>query len=438
MELTAHTLLLPLVLAALLHTTTATVDDATPGLNGGFSLRMVPSPGWNSTIHVDDDGFLHLKEPVGHDTTALRPHVRFLPRKYNVVTTVGTDHGRRTYTLAMEMTSSLTWMQCAPIQHPFQQVPPPFHPRTSPSFRHLAPTNRLCSPPGHNVCRFHVTPIHVGGVHASGVLGDETLSFTGSAPTVFPTVIIGCVHSSTGFISHGVLACVLGLGKTYPSLVPVLLQRHGLHRFSYCLFVPRSANRHGFLRFGNDIPVNTRRMKSTRILYPEDSSYFVNLNGISIAETRLGGNLAEVFRRRQLADGKWHSGTVIDVGTTRSVMIEAAYSVLEQTMAEHGRRLGFPVRRTSSGLCFRVTHSHFSQLPTVTLHFEQDLVLTPNKLFVVRESPSQDICLAVSPSQDITIIGAMQQVGTRFVYDLAASRVYFAPENCNDDTDKHD
>ncbi|XP_037462554.1 aspartyl protease family protein 2-like [Triticum dicoccoides] len=429
MELTAHALLLPLVLAALLHPTTATIDDATPGLSGGFSLRLVPSPSWNNTIHVNDDGFLHLKELVGHDTTALRPHVRFLPGRYNVVTTVGTGHGRRTYTLAMEMTSSLTWMQCVLIQCPFQQDPPPFHPRMSPSFRHLAPTSRLCSPPGPDVCKFHVTPIRPGGAHASGVLGDETLSFTGSAPVVFPTVIIGCAHSSTGFVSHGVLAGVLGLGKTYPSLVPVLLQRHGLHRFSYCLFVPGSANRHGFLRFGNDIPVDTRRMKSTRILYPEHSSYFVSLGGISVAGTQLGGNLAEVFRRRQTADGKWHSGTVIDVGTSRSVIIQAAYNVLEQTLAEHGRRLGLPVHHTSSGLCFRAAHSHFSQLPTVTLHFEQDLVLTPIQLFVVRE---QDICLAVSPSPDITIIGALQQRRTRFVYDLAASRVYFTPENCND------
>uniref|UniRef100_A0A8I6Z0H2 Peptidase A1 domain-containing protein n=1 Tax=Hordeum vulgare subsp. vulgare TaxID=112509 RepID=A0A8I6Z0H2_HORVV len=337
----------------------------------------------------------------------------------------------------MDTTSSLTWMQCAPIQHPFQQVPPPFKPRTSPSFRALAPTNHLCSPPGHDVCRFRVTPIRPGGAQASGVLGDETLSFTGSTPTVFPTVIIECAHSSMGFNSHGVLAGVLGLGKTYPSLIPVLLQRHGLHRFSYRLFVPgSSANQHGFLRFGNDIPVDTRHMKSTRILFPEESSYFVSLNGISVAGTRLGGNLAEVFRRRQLADGKWHSGTVIDAGTPRSVMLQGAYNVLEQALAEHGRRLGVAcVRRTNFGLCFRATRAQLSHLPAVTLHLEQDHVLMPNKLFIVQE---QDICLTASPSTDITVLGAMQQVGTRFVYDLAASTVYFEPENCNDDTGRHD
>ena len=70
--------------------------------------------------------------------------------------------------------------------------------------------------------------------------------------------------------------------------------------------------------------------------------------------------------------------------------------------------------RTNFGLCFRATRAIVSQLPTVTLHFEheQDLVLTPNKLFITQE---QDICLTVSPSTRITTIGAMQQLGTRFI-----------------------
>ncbi|XP_073360657.1 aspartyl protease family protein 2-like [Aegilops tauschii subsp. strangulata] len=337
----------------------------------------------------------------------------------------------------MEMTSSLTWMQCAPIQHLFQQVPPPFNPATSPSFHPLAPTKHICSPPGHNVCRFHATPTRPGGSQASGALGAETLSFAasghGAMLAVIPTVIIGCAHTTASFKSHGVVAGVCGLGKTYPSLI-WFLRRDGLHRFSYCLFVPGSANQHGFVRFGNDIPVDTRHMRSTRMLYPEDSSYFVNLVGISVAGSRLRGNLAEVFRRRQLDDGRWHSGCVIDAGTPWGVMVKAAYDILEHTLAEHGRRIGVTrVPRTNFGLCFRATRAILSQLPMVTLHFEheQDLMLSPNKLFITQE---QDICLTVSPSTHITIIGAIQQLGTRFIYDLVVDRVYFAPENCNADT----
>lgn len=37
------------------------------------------------------------------------------------------------------------------------------------------------------------------------------------------------------------------------------------------------------------------------------------------------------------------------------------------------------------------------------------------------------------PSEHITIIGAMQQVNTRFVYDVAAGRIHFAHEGCHGD-----
>ncbi|XP_045087526.1 aspartyl protease family protein 2-like [Aegilops tauschii subsp. strangulata] len=419
MDLCNHALLLHLVLAALLHpAVVVAVDDATSGRSKGFSLRLVPSPGWNSTIHVDDDGFVHLNEPVEHAPNVLRPHMPHKER-YNIITTVGTGHGRRTYTLAMEMTQSLTWMQCVPIQNPFQQVSPPFNPTASPSFHPLAPTNHLCSPPGGSLCRFRSNPMFLS---------------VASASAVEPAVVIGCAHISKCFRSHGVLAGILALGKTYLSLI-WLLGRGGLHSFSYCLFFPQG-NRHGFLRFGSDIPVDTRHMKSTRLLYPEASAYYVNLAGISFGRTWLGGNLTEVLRRRKLADGSWHSGCVLDTGMFwgGTFMIRHAYDILEHALVEHGRRLGVPrVPRHNFGLCFRVTWAILSHWPTVTLHFEseQDLVLTPKKLFVLQD---QDMCLTVKPNPQITVIGPATQVGTRFVYDLAASRVYFAPENCNADT----
>ncbi|XBH82398.1 hypothetical protein VPH35_071069 [Triticum aestivum] len=413
MELTSHALILPLLLAALLHpvvvavAVAVAVDDGIPGGSGCFSLRLVPSPSWNSTIHVNSDGFLHLNEPVVHVANVLRPHVHPFQGRYTIATNIGMGHDRRTYTLAMEMTSSLTWMQCVTIQHPFQQVPPPFNPATSSSFHPVAPSNHICSSPGHNVCRFHTTPTRPGGSQACGVLGIETLSFTafghGAILAVIPAVIVGCAHTTASFKSHGVVAGIFGLGKTYPTA---------------CIASP----------IASSCPGRQTNTASSG-LATTSSSYFVNLIGISVAETRLGGNLAEAFRRRQLDDGRWHSGCMIDSGTPWGVMVKVAYDILEHALAEHGRRIGVTrVPRTNFGLCFCVTRAILSRLPTVTLH----LVLSPKKLFI---SQGQDICLTVSPNSHITIIGAIQQLDTHFVYDLAASRVYFAPENCNTDTD---
>ncbi|VAH97201.1 unnamed protein product [Triticum turgidum subsp. durum] len=121
------------------------------------------------------------------------------------------------------------------------------------------------------------------------------------------------------------------------------------------------------------------------------------------------------------------------------MLISTAYHKLENAVLEHLKPLGVSrVRHAGYYLCFRATSHLWQHLPTVTLHFAEEnarLVLTPQRLFI---AVGHDICLAVHSSLDITIIGAMQQVDTRFVYDVIAGRIYFAPENaCHADLGGH-
>ncbi|KAM3318231.1 hypothetical protein ACQJBY_035772 [Aegilops geniculata] len=113
-------------------------------------------------------------------------------------------------------------------------------------------------------------------------------------------------------------------------------------------------------------------------------------------------------------------------------MIKPAYDLLVHAVEERVRRLGLPkVERDQCPVCFRgATRAAFEHLPTVTLHLDDDLMLRPQQLFVLIH---QDACLTVMPSEHITIIGAMQQVNTRFVYDVAAGRIHFAHEDCHGD-----
>ncbi|XBI86231.1 hypothetical protein VPH35_094233 [Triticum aestivum] len=99
-------------------------------------------------------------------------------------------------------------------------------------------------------------------------------------------------------------------------------------------------------------------------------------------------------------------------------MIKPAYDLLVHAVEERVRRLGLPkVERDQYPVCFRgATRAAFEHLPT--------------QLFVLVH---QDACLTVMPSEHITIIGAMQQVNTRFVYDVAAGRIHFAHEDCHGD-----
>ncbi|XP_073355613.1 aspartyl protease 25-like [Aegilops tauschii subsp. strangulata] len=270
---------------------------------------------------------------------------------------------------------------------------------------------------------------------------NETVAFADNAEV--HGVVIGCAHTTTGFHNHEVLAGVLGLGKQRPSLIWTRLHQHGHDgRFSYCLFGPRHPNRHGFLRFGADVPA-TGHMRSTKILYmcmtdPEFSPYHVGLTGVSVVSiaglplSMPHGRIKELFQRHKLHDGRWSDGCVIDPGTGMTVMIKPAYDLLVHAVEERVRRLGLPkVERDQYPVCFRgATRAVFEHLPTVTLHLDDDLVLQPQQLFVLVH---QDACLTVMPSEHITIIGAMQQVNTRFVYDIAAGRIHFAHEDCHGD-----
>ncbi|KAF7069249.1 hypothetical protein CFC21_074906 [Triticum aestivum] len=445
MELDTHALaFLPLVLVASLATflQPAAANDGTPRPGGGFSLRLVPYGGWNSTMHVDGGGFLHLNEQAA--TTALRPHVHG-PRglTYSVATTVGTGSGRRTYDLVLDTVSSLTWMQCMPIAHPFPQIPPPFNPEISSSFRRVSRRSDLCHKPYRGTdCEFRVN--RLDGAHASGVLGNETFAFANdggaAAAAEVRGVVFGCAHTTTGFLSHGVLAGVLGLGKQTPSLIWTRLHQHGQDgRFSYCLFGPGRPDRHGFLRFGADVSA-TGHMKSTKILFmrfttdPHFSGYFVSVLGVSVADKALvpppgQRQMSILLRRHRSHDGRWYGGCLIDPGTSTTAITQPVYHVLEHAVVEHVTRLGLPlVKRDGYRLCFSgATQAALEYLPTVTLRFEEgaELVIRPQQLFVFVQ---HDICLTVVPSKDITIIGAMQQVDTRFVYDIAAGKIQFAPE----------
>ncbi|XP_072146421.1 aspartic proteinase nepenthesin-2-like [Setaria viridis] len=247
---------------------------------------------------------------------------------------------------------------------------------------------------------------HEDNSSATGFLVRDTFAIGSGNGAEVPGFLFGCAHRTEEFQSHGVLAGVLSLGRRRRdgSLVTELTKR-GVHRFSYCLLGPRWPGRRGFLRFGDDAPA-TGRMQRTRIercMGEGDDGvhnrvYSVHLAGVSVAGRRLPGR-----RRRENLPGI--SGCP---------------------------RVSFAVY----GFCLRLrgaADNVWEQLPTVTLHFEEpgvELVLRPQQMFM---AVVEHVCLAVAPGTSKwarTIIGAMQQVDTRFTFDLKEGAVYLAPEQC--------
>ncbi|CAO1947632.1 unnamed protein product [Urochloa humidicola] len=257
-------------------------------------------------------------------------------------------------------------------------------------------------------------------------------------------VPFGCAHRAAHFQNDGVFAGVIGAAA---------LDR-GLTTFSYCLFHGggggddgdgETSRRRGFLRFGTDVPRNPL-YKTIKILpaleggHDESSGHYVSLVGVSLGGLRLDGIRPEMFARGKDGGG----GCVVDLGTPVTVMAEEAYGVVEEAVWSELRRHGAAERverpGIGYGLCVRASEAVRGWLRSLSLslHFEEEeavMVVSPEQLFLMMDGEEQQgriACLAVTPGRR-TVIGALQQVDTRFVFDLE-SKLSFAPESCIRDT----
>lgn len=276
---------------------------------------------------------------------------------------------------------------------------------------------------------------HPDGAVAIGYLVHDTFSFPsggGSSSEQVP-MVFGCAHHTTNFHSAGVVAGVLSLGNRESSLVAEA-SRRGAHRFSYCLFNHQqvaAGRRHGFLRFGADVPSTDNMRRTAMILHrsgPDRGLYFVALAGISVAGQRLSSIPRAVFDES--------GGTVIDVGAANMVLAHAAFDAVERAVGEHVRRtMGLGVVSYSGyRVCVQgATRAVWEHLPAVTLHFGEmrvELELRARQMFV---EVGQHVCLAVVPGRR-SVIGGRQQQDVRFTFDSDLLAIYFAPEQCHLDS----
>lgn len=241
-----------------------------------------------------------------------------------------------------------------------------------------------------------------------GFLAQEKLSIVGLVD--YSNFILGCAHSTKNFESENKYAGVISISRAPTSLVA-----HGVTQFSYCLFGSSKRNRQGFLRFGTDIPHNPH-YRTTRILQALDDhefEYYVNLVGVSLGTRKLDKIRPEMFARSK------------DLAMPLSMMVHAAYYIVEEAVwldlqshrAERMKQPGF-------SLCVRATKAIKGHLPSLSLHFPEEkavMVLSPKQLFLImNDNQGQIACLAMAPG-DRTVIGTLQQVDTRFVFDLKNS-----------------
>ncbi|CAL5034647.1 unnamed protein product [Urochloa decumbens] len=429
---------------------------------GGLSLGLIANHDEGSIYSTrrGSDGFLYLRRRQDDSRLLLSSAASVIAPEANggavVVLRVGTGAAQHEYTLKADATSRLTWIQCAPCVPHAPQSGPIFDPTASPTFRLVAGASSICVPqygmePAGDRCAFHVAgpggmSVH-GYVHLEHVVDQHSRS-------PFESFVLGCSHSTEHFQSHGQYAGVATVSRAPASLASQLAKR-GMARFSYCLAGAGGGRRQGFLRFGADVPHNNPRYQTTSILPPaaalgdDTAAYYVGLVGVSLGAKRLEGIRPEMFARGR-DDG--NGGCVIDLGTRVrvTVMAEEAYRVVEEAVWSELVQLGHGAavrveQRGGYGLCVRVTEQIKGRLQSqsLSLHFdaaekeEATMVVKPAQLYLMMDDDEQAgrqvACLAMVPGRR-TIIGALQQVDSRFVFDLEGAKLSFAPESCIEDT----
>ncbi|XBI41208.1 hypothetical protein VPH35_125693 [Triticum aestivum] len=318
-----------------------------------------------------------------------------------------------------------TWMQCVPCHPCRPQFNPVFDPTKSLTFHHVPANDGV-------LCHARYKP----PTPASGYLAKETFSFlkgnNEGGLEQLRSIVFGCAHHTAEFDNQNILAGVNnGQGV----------------RFSYCPFTP-GMSAYNFLRFGADIPsqpppsVHRHTILILMRTRNNDYSYYVKLVGVSVGGSRVPGVTPEMFHRPCRGVCQGIGGCVIDIGTKMTAFVHAAYIHIEQVVRLHLQHHGAHfVHLQGHHMCVHQPASHHGILPSMMLHFENGawLRVMPEHVFmkIVDEAGHQYQCLGLVSNRDMTVIGAIQHINHRFIFDLEAKKptVSFNPEACHLDAE---
>ncbi|KAG6584369.1 Protein ASPARTIC PROTEASE IN GUARD CELL 1, partial [Cucurbita argyrosperma subsp. argyrosperma] len=333
---------------------------------------------------------------------------------------IGVGQPAKPFYMVLDTGSDINWLQCQPCTDCYQQTDPIFDPRTSSSFASLPCESPQCQALETSGCRAAKCLYQVAYGDGSFTVGEfvtESLSF-GNSGTI-SNVALGCGHDNEGLFVGS--AGLLGLGGGSLSLTSQMKASS----FSYCL-VDRDSSSSSALEFNSAAPsdsVNAPLLRSGRV----DTFYYVGLVGLSV-----GGQLLSIPPSLFQMDDAGYGGIIVDSGTAITRLQTQAYNTLRDAFVSRTPYL----RRTNGFALFDTCYDLSSQsrvtIPTLSFQFAggKSLQLPPKNYLIPVDSVGT-FCLAFAPTtSSLSIIGNVQQQGTRVHFDLANSLVGFSPNKC--------
>ncbi|KAJ7954070.1 Aspartic protease in GUARD CELL-like protein [Quillaja saponaria] len=294
--------------------------------------------------------------------------------------------------MVLDTGSDVNWVQCSPCADCYQQADPIFEPAASASYIPLTCETSQCKSLDVSECRNNTCLYEVSYGDGSFTVGDfvtETITLDSVSVN---NVTIGCGHNNKGLFIGA--TGLLGLASTleFDSPIPPKAVIAPLHRNSKL-----------------------------------DTFYYLGLTGVSV-----GGELLPIPESNFQMGPTGTSGVIIDSGTAVTRLQSDTYNSLRDSFVRSTKNLPFAEGVSLFDTCYNLSTVSSVEVPTVSFHFpdEKELLL-PAKNYLIPVDAEGTFCFAFAPtSSSLSIIGNVQQQGTRVGFDLANSLIGFSPSNC--------
>ncbi|XP_062192609.1 protein ASPARTIC PROTEASE IN GUARD CELL 1-like [Phragmites australis] len=337
---------------------------------------------------------------------------------------VGIGSPARQLYMVLDTGSDVTWVQCQPCADCYQQSDPVFDPTLSTSYAAVSCDSPRCRDLDAAACRnstgaclYEVA--YGDGSYTVGDFATETLTLGDSQPV--SNVAIGCGHDNEGlFVGAAGLLALGGGPLSFPSQISATT-------FSYCL-VDRDSPSASTLQFGDGVgdadTVTAPLLRSPR----SNTFYYVALSGISV-----GGQPLSIPPSAFAMDAtSGAGGVIVDSGTAVTRLQSSAYAALRDAFVSGASSLARTSGVSLFDTCYDLSDRTSVEVPAVALRFEGGGTLRlPAKNYLIPVDGVGTYCLAFAPTNAaVSIVGNVQQQGTRVSFDTAKGTVGFTPNKC--------
>ncbi|CAH8266588.1 unnamed protein product [Arabidopsis lyrata] len=339
------------------------------------------------------------------------------------------------YAAIVDTGSDLIWTQCKPCTECFDQPTPIFDPEKSSSYSKVGCSSGLCNALPRSNCnedKDSCEYLYTYGDYSStrGLLATETFTFEDENSISGIGFGCGVENEGDGF-SQG--SGLVGLGRGPLSLISQLKET----KFSYCLTSIEDSEASSSLFIGSlasgivnktGANLDGEVTKTMSLLRNPDqpSFYYLELQGITVGAKRLS---VEKSTFELSEDGT--GGMIIDSGTTITYLEETAFKVLKE---EFTSRMSLPVDDSGStglDLCFKLPNAAKNiAVPKLIFHFKGADLELPGENYMVADSSTGVLCLAMGSSNGMSIFGNVQQQNFNVLHDLEKETVTFVPTEC--------